>query len=375
MAAKVKIPLKMVDGSTVRTLEDLIEHFDLISVLGHYDSGRLYSWLTDYYFNEEAEKINALDSSADDFKKSLCDILGVPYVEDDSVSVDLSDISERNKRLAKLRTFTADDTILAAVDKVVFTQEELDSLFDKDIDVIYLCGEQFNISADKRGIRYIGVNTPKVSIPDNIGEININLHSVKFDLDGILTQAKAASDQVKTVELWRMAAEQGHAEAQYRLGKCYSDGLGVDYNEEEAVKWYLKAAEQGYVEAQYRLGECYDIGDGVEENKKEAAKWYLKAMEQGYDEAIDSLFYMDFDCEVVESMCKVAEKGNVNLQCELGYRYRCGWDALDLNVNEEESVKWYRKAAEQGHDKAIDELFSMSYDCDEALEALCKVAE
>ena len=65
------------------------------------------------------------------------------------------------------------------------------------------------------------------------------------------------------------------------MGVCYERGQGVEKNYTEAVKWYRKAAEQGHAEAQYKLGFCYKYGDGVEENLTEAAKWYTKAAEQG----------------------------------------------------------------------------------------------
>eukprot|EP01047_Picozoa_sp_COSAG01_P092973 COSAG01_NODE_24212_length_786_cov_1.713246_1_plen_75_part_01 len=43
------------------------------------------------------------------------------------------------------------------------------------------------------------------------------------------------------------AAEQGHKEAQYSLGNCYRNDIGVEQDDaEEAVKWYRKAADQGY---------------------------------------------------------------------------------------------------------------------------------
>ena len=289
MVAKVKFPLKMANGSQVRTLEELREHFDLVSVLGYYDTGRLYDWLMVYYYEEEAKKINDLDSSADDFKKSLCDILGVTYIEDESADVDLSDISERNERLAKLKTFTADDAILAAVDNVVFTQQELDSLLEKDTDVIYLCGEQFNIPAHKGNVRYIGVNTPKVDIHNDFAGKDVIFQGVKLDLNDIIAQAKETSDFEKSAQLWRIAAEQDHAEAQNEIGQCYYLGRGVDESKIEAVKWYRKAAEQGHAEAQYRLGIRYLNGGGVDKNVMEAVKWFHQSAEQGYVEAYFSL--------------------------------------------------------------------------------------
>ena len=51
------------------------------------------------------------------------------------------------------------------------------------------------------------------------------------------------------------------------------------------MKWYRKAAEQGDAEAQYKLGGCYLDGEGVARDKTEALKWWRKAAEQGHEEA------------------------------------------------------------------------------------------
>lgn len=96
--------------------------------------------------------------------------------------------------------------------------------------------------------------------------------------------AKRADEQgklAKAVQLYRMAAEQGHAQAQNSLGHMYRMGDGVAKNFVEAVKWYRKAAEQGLHQAQYNLGFMYDEGLGVRQNSTEAKKWFLKAAMQG----------------------------------------------------------------------------------------------
>lgn len=77
-----------------------------------------------------------------------------------------------------------------------------------------------------------------------------------------------------SAEMYRKAAEQGLAEAQYKLGDCYKYGEGVAENHEEAVKWYRKAAEQGSASAQRRLGVCYDLGEGVPQDYLAAYMWY-----------------------------------------------------------------------------------------------------
>jgi TPR repeat protein len=76
--------------------------------------------------------------------------------------------------------------------------------------------------------------------------------------------------EAAAVKWYRKAADQGHAEAQYSLGKCYANGKGVTKDEVEAVKWYRKSADQGYAEAQYNLGVCYDNGEGVLKDEIEA---------------------------------------------------------------------------------------------------------
>lgn len=87
------------------------------------------------------------------------------------------------------------------------------------------------------------------------------------------------------VRLFRKAAEQGYAPAQWKLGLCYDLGEGVAKNKEEAIRWYRKAADQGYANAQYNLGVCYQYGVGVQNNIAEARKWFQKAADQGDKDA------------------------------------------------------------------------------------------
>ena len=53
-------------------------------------------------------------------------------------------------------------------------------------------------------------------------------------------------------------------------------------NPNEAFKWYRKAAEQGFAQAQYSLGKCYQEGFGTQKNEAEAEKWLSKARNQGF---------------------------------------------------------------------------------------------
>ena len=65
------------------------------------------------------------------------------------------------------------------------------------------------------------------------------------------------------------------------LGWMYANGRGVEQDDAEAVKWYRLAAEQGDADAQASLGWMYASGRGVEQDDAEAVKWYRLAAEQG----------------------------------------------------------------------------------------------
>ena len=69
----------------------------------------------------------------------------------------------------------------------------------------------------------------------------------------------------RAAELWRIAAEEGDAHAQYSLGLCYADGEGVAEDKAEAVKWFRKAAEQGHEDAIDALKEIESASRQIEE--------------------------------------------------------------------------------------------------------------
>ena len=60
-------------------------------------------------------------------------------------------------------------------------------------------------------------------------------------------------DKAEAVKWYRKAADQGNAKAQYDLGVCYRDGVGVTMDAAEAVKWFNKAVDKGSADAQDAL--------------------------------------------------------------------------------------------------------------------------
>lgn len=93
-------------------------------------------------------------------------------------------------------------------------------------------------------------------------------------------------DADKAFDYYEKAAELGHPEAQYRLGYCYENKLGIRRaNLELAQKWYLKAADQEVPVAQLRVGQLFFDDKGVFYNRKLAFYYLSKAAERGLPEA------------------------------------------------------------------------------------------
>lgn len=83
------------------------------------------------------------------------------------------------------------------------------------------------------------------------------------------------------VRWFRLAADQGHAGAQARLGLMYAKGRSVPRDYVEAVRWFRLGVDQGHADAQAGLGFMCANGRGVPQDDGEAARWYGLAADEG----------------------------------------------------------------------------------------------
>ena len=70
----------------------------------------------------------------------------------------------------------------------------------------------------------------------------------------------------------------------------YLNGQGVEKDVKHAVELYKLAANQGLANAQNNLGNMYANGHGVEQSTTKAVEWWTKAAAQGVEEAINTLY-------------------------------------------------------------------------------------
>ena len=113
-----------------------------------------------------------------------------------------------------------------------------------------------------------------------------------FASDADLARAGCVMKSYAMAFKWfRKAAMQGHAKAQYQLGKCYKNGEGVEKDRVKAFLYFTKSAKQDNANAQLALGKCYLKGKGVASDRAKATMWLKKAVknEKGGKEILQEL--------------------------------------------------------------------------------------
>ena len=185
------------------------------------------------------------------------------------------------------------------------------------------------------------------------------------------------------------AARKGDAEAQYGLGACYEFGGGAPRDADAARRWYAKAAAQGHkkaaarlrhldppkppaaedmktirrdaqkgdAEAQFLLAQCYEFGQHVPKDADAALRYYSYAAKKGNEEAqkrADALREeLAPPAAEVKKYFAAARKGSAEAQYQAA---RCLEFGFGVKQNTTAAGEWYRRAAAQGHAKALARL-------------------
>jgi len=107
--------------------------------------------------------------------------------------------------------------------------------------------------------------------------------------DWALVEGYGMPRDAKQASYWyQLAADQGHAEAQFNLGRLFASGQGVKRDAEQAARWISAAATQGFVPAMNDLGARYASGAGVARSARLAYLWLTLAFLRG-DRSVEKL--------------------------------------------------------------------------------------
>ncbi len=101
----------------------------------------------------------------------------------------------------------------------------------------------------------------------------------------------------------KLAAEQGHADAQNSLGNIYA----FDDNK-AAFKWYMLAAEQGNADAQNELVWMYGNGEGVIQDYTLALMWLDIAASRRNENIFWKISRYDITKKLTPSQIEKAQK-------------------------------------------------------------------
>jgi len=199
--------------------------------------------------------------------------------------------------------------------------------------------------------------------------LNLIVHIAPYVYADQLEEGKAAFDKKEYQKAYALLfplAEGGDTFAQTNIGYMLSQGLGVEKNEKDAIKWYEKAALKGDPNAQYNIGSMCETGRGIKQDYKKAMGWYLKSAEQGNEFAqanLGSLYYNGYGVEIdykeaVKWYTKSAEQGYSLAQNLLGVMYVNG---LGVKKDLDKGYQWILKAAQQGLEVAQEHAYAICY--------------
>ena len=91
------------------------------------------------------------------------------------------------------------------------------------------------------------------------------------------------NDEAEAFRLNIQAAEKGMHDAVLAMGWFYLNGVGIERDENEAIRWYRKSARQGDERAMFSLGQ---IAYSERQDYPEALLWFRRAADKGHYRSI-----------------------------------------------------------------------------------------
>lgn len=166
---------------------------------------------------------------------------------------------------------------------------------------------------------------------------------------------------IAAIEHFNLAANQGHADAYYFLGRFYGlgDGVSIDYN--MSMDYYRKGSSLGSAKCGYAIGLMLHTGTGVDKDEEAAKEYFRKNYQLLLIEAekkdpvsmhiLGTYFYYGFSVQryiftAIEWFLKAAELGYSDSQYMLGMIYET------IGEDEKQTDRanhYYELAAKQDH--------------------------
>ncbi len=160
-------------------------------------------------------------------------------------------------------------------------------------------------------------------------------------------------DCFRAENCFRRASKKGHVMASYELGMLYYNPPLSDFKKdfEQAVEYFKLAADSGISEAQYKLGWMYRFGLGCEINIEESIKYQEMAALKGHTAACGQLAYL-YQIDGFINYQRAFKYAKLSADAGYGHgAYMCAnflfWGRGCVQ-DEEEALRYYSYAYEHG---------------------------
>ncbi|KAF9932792.1 hypothetical protein FBU30_007299 [Linnemannia zychae] len=183
------------------------------------------------------------------------------------------------------------------------------------------------------------IDLAQMIIMANHGDKDIQLKLGDLYMNG---QRGLTRDYSAAMTWYQKAADQGYANAQFKIGYMYHRGHGVQQDYSTAMTWYQKAADQGDADAQLNIGILYHMGHGVQQDYSIAMTWNQKAADQ---EDTDARSHFQFMIETSRVYLIILLYGQKSADIDYKLYFRGEGFQQDCS----KAMIWFRKAADQGH--------------------------
>jgi TPR repeat protein len=162
-------------------------------------------------------------------------------------------------------------------------------------------------------------------------------------------------NQELAIEMYKKASDLNNIIAMCKLGLYY-----WHTDKKASIVYYTKAASLGDIKAMYKLARAYNEGLGVERNINEALKWYKKAVDISHSgKAIKSLhsFYLEHKQmdQIFNLYFNLVNQANkdvdiAHVMLELG---KCYADGIGVEKNCLTAIKWFKKSRDLDNDDDV----------------------
>lgn len=157
-------------------------------------------------------------------------------------------------------------------------------------------------------------------------------------------------------------ANNGNAQAQYQLGLRYLKGKLVPDNDipedhDLAIGWLKRSAQNGSEDAEYLLGTCYENGVGVTRDLTQAVKYYersARAANRYAQYALGEFWaYSNKYDQALPWYTKSARQEYAPAQLALG---KCLLNGLGCDRDDRTGLDWVERSAHKNHKPALEFL-------------------